>query len=246
MRGLGWPAAALALSTLASAGCGLADELAEDLGSPFGVPDTEVLGLPADDVEAIIGLAVARFSAYVALREALPFDLLTGDIGCGTPSQQGAAVVIVTDLGCALGGDGAGRVTLRQEERVSATSSLPRFTLTYDEAVAGGLSVEGVEVIDQTSDGASDHDLDLEQDGAEWRYTFRASELAPDTPAFDYLIPSPAGEVPVRLTNPETIGGFATVILFGRDGLVRCDLRDSDPSLGVRGRCDNGVVFGLP
>jgi hypothetical protein len=239
-------AALVALSLLGLASCGFVDELAEDLGSPFGVPDVDVLGLPEADVEVIIGLAVARFSSYVALREAIPFELLTNDSGCGVARTEGAAVVLETDLGCALGGAGSGAVSLRQEARSTATSSLPRFTLTYTAAVAHGLRVDGVEVIDQTADGASDHDLALVQDEVSWRYRFRASELAPETPAFDYLIPSRVGEVPVRLTNAETIGGFATVILFGRDGVVRCDLRNSDPDLGVRGRCDNGLVFGLP
>ncbi len=239
--------AGLLLTLVAGPGCGLADDLAEELGSPFGLPDVDVLGLEADAIAGVIAEVMGRFRAYAALRDAIPFDVLTGGTSCSTLTQPDATTVRVdTDLGCAFGAAGGGQVTLVQDGRVVGASNLPRFALTYAGAVAGGLRVDGTEVIDQTTDGAAEHDLDLVQDDAAWRYVFRASDLAPDTPAFDYLVPSASGNVPVRITNPETIGGFATVILFGRDGLVRCDLRNSDPDLGVRGRCDNGVVFGLP
>jgi hypothetical protein len=228
---------------LALAGCEFPDEASGNLDLPLAMPSGDVRSLEADHVEGIVAEVASRFRAYAALREAIPFGLVTGDACTVVSTVDAATVRADTDLACALGDAGGGAVSLVQTQ--DAGGDL-RLTVRYEEAVAHGVSVAGEERVTQTAGGVATHGLDLVQDSVAWRYAFRAGELAPDSPVFDYLIPGPGGDVPVRLTNPEALGGFATVTLFGLDGILRCDLRASDPSLGVRGTCDNGVVFGLP
>jgi hypothetical protein len=228
---------------LGLAGCEFPDEASGDLDLPLAMPSGDVRSFEAATIEAIVTEVAARFRAYAALREAIPFALVTGDACTVVSTVDAATVRADTDLACALGDAGGGAVSLVQTQ--DAAGDL-RLTVRYEDAFAHGVAVAGEERIARTDAGVATHGLDLIQDSADWRYTFRAGELSADRPVFDYLVPGPGGDVPVRLTNAETFGGFATVTLFGLDGLLRCDLRASEPSLGVRGTCDNGVVFGLP
>lgn len=237
-------ARAVAVATLIGlAGCELPDATSDDLNLPLAVPSGDVRTFEGPALEAIIAEVAARFRAYAALREAIPFALVMGDACTVVSTVDATSVRADTDLSCALGEAGSGAVAVVQTQ---GADGAVRLVVRYEEARAQGLAVTGEERVTQSESGVLTHALDLLQDAATWRYTFRSGELAPDSPVFDYLVPGPSGEVPARLTNPETFGGFATVTLFGLDGVLRCDLRASDPGLGVRGTCDNGVAFGLP
>lgn len=236
---------AVALSALLGA-CGFdPSDFAAFLGDDFGDSTATVMDLDEAGVERVMDAAVGRFRAYSELREAVPFAAVGGG-ACAVEQESGEAVVIVTDMSCAVGGDGA--VTLLQEQVATTPVPVFRFSLGYEDVLSGDLAVAGTEILVETvdDDGATVHTLDVVQDGVRWDYTFRSGLLGGATPVFDYVIATSGGNITVRLTNPTTPGAFATVLLTGIDGALRCELRDTDWSLAPRGVCDNGVVFGLP
>ena len=96
-------------------------------------------------------------------------------------------------------------------------------------------------------DGASVRTLALTQNGFEFDYAFRLGQLDPETPVFDYAFDIAGGGIAVRLTNPATVGAFASVIVTGIDGRLVCEIRDAawEPGDAARGTCDNGASFGL-
>jgi hypothetical protein len=220
-------------------------DFAAFLGDGFGDATATVMDLDEAGLERVMDVAVGRFRAYSDLRDAVPFAAVGGG-DCAVEQESGEAVVIVTDMSCAVGGQGA--VTLLQEQVATTPVPVFRFSLGYEDVLSGALSVAGTEILVETvdSDGATVHTLDVVQDGVRWNYSFRSGLIGGETPIFDYVVTTSGGDLTVRLTNPTAPGVFATVLLTGIDGALRCDLRDTDWSLPPRGVCDNGIAFGLP
>ena len=89
--------------------------------------------------------------------------------------------------------------------------------------------------------------MDIEHDGFMFDYTFQMALLEEGAPAFYYEVEVEAGPVAVRLTNPATVGAFATATLSGLDSTLTCEIRNAAWSPGdpARGTCENGMVFGF-
>lgn len=224
-----------------------ASDVAGLLRNPFGEVSGRAVALDEDGIERVMNTAVGRFRAWTLLREALPFSLIA-DHPCGveTTDPRGGFLV-TTDIACAVGGDASGVVTLRQENRGGSPQVL-RFTINYDAVLVPTLSVAGSEALNETinAERATLHEVDLVVSGETLRFSFRSGLLDGSVPVFDFVVAAPDGDVTVRLTNPTSPGALASVFVTGTDGVLMCELRDSDWSLSPRGTCDNGIVFGLP
>lgn len=250
-RALGGVSMALAVS-VSAVGCdgGLSD-LATFIDSPFGDITDNVRDLDEPGVEGIMNELMRRFRAYVALREAIPFEAIAPEICIADVSSTDTRISFSADVACMLAGLASplsGEVFVAQAQLAATPVGVFRFDLDYRAVVVGALAVSGTERITETqgADGASVRRLDLVQDGETYDYEFRVGLVDGETPVFDYQIPGPDGDVVARLTNPTTVGGLVSVFLSGLDGTLACEVRNTDLARPPRGTCDNGVVFGLP
>ncbi|MCC6619932.1 MAG: hypothetical protein IT385_01675 [Deltaproteobacteria bacterium] len=238
--------------SLGAGGCdgGLSD-LATFIDSPFGDITDNVRDLDEPGVELVMNELMRRFRAYVALREALPFEAIAPDVCIANLTTTDTRISFSAEVACMLEGVTtplSGEVRVAQAQLASTPVGVFRFDLDYRLVVVGALSVSGTERITETqgADGASVRKLDLVQDGEDFAYEFRVGLVDGETPVFDYQIPGPDGDVVARITNPTTVGGLVSVFLSGLDGTLQCEVRNTDLARPPRGTCDNGVVFGLP
>ncbi len=247
-------AAALLLSLGAGAGCDLPLPNAQSnfIDAPFGDVEAKVLELDGEALGPLMTEVALRFRSYIALREVISFSDLDDDDAC-ISSLEGTAenFRFVVDLGCRFGAvaSASGQVDVRQRQIDDDPVPVFRVDADYLDAHVGAVRVDGTEQIVETGtdDGGSVRTLALTQNGFAFDYTFRLGQLDADTPVFDYAFDVDGEGVAVRLTNPATVGAFATVIVTGIDGALRCEIRDAKWEAGdaARGTCDNGASFGL-
>ncbi len=234
---------------LGASGCDVEpSDFASFLSDDFGRASDSVTALDESGVEAIVNDLMAKFRAYQTLREVVPFEALNNAACVSELDSSTTRLSMVVEGACAFGAPADGQVVALQEVLASTPVGVVRTTLDYEGVLAAGVHVDGREVITDTdgADGASVRELALEQDGVTFAYEFRLGTLEDDVPVFDYVIASRDGDVLARLTNPGSVGGFATLILSGLDGALVCEIRNTDPTRPARGTCENGVVFGLP
>ncbi|MEZ4266312.1 MAG: hypothetical protein R3F39_08025 [Myxococcota bacterium] len=223
--------------------------------SAFGDVEAEVLELDGAALGPVMTELFLRFRSYIALREVLSFADLDDEDAC--ISQLDGTVDdfrFIVDLACRFGAvaSASGQVDVRQRQIDSDPVPVFRVDAIYLNSHVGAVRVDGTEQIVETGtdDGGSVRTLALTQNGFAFDYTFRLGQLDPETPVFDYAfdIGGVSGQgVSVRLTNPATVGAFATVLVTGVDGVLRCEIRDAawEPGDPARGTCDNGATFGL-
>lgn len=229
---------------------GLSD-FATFIDSPFGDISDNVTDLDEPGVEKIMTELMRRFRAYLALREAIPFESIAPEECITGQSSTDSRLEFSADVSCMLGAVATpvrGEVGVVQAQLASSPVAVFRFDIDYRAVVVGALEVAGSERITETQgdNGASVRKLALVQNGESFDYEFRAGLVDEDTAVFDYQIPGPDGDVVARITNPTSPGGFVSVFLSGLDGTLACEVRNSDADLAPRGTCENGVVFGLP
>ncbi|MFO0747608.1 MAG: hypothetical protein U1F43_18360 [Myxococcota bacterium] len=230
---------------------GLSD-LATFIDSPFGKISDNVKDLDKPGVEGLMNELMRRFNAYLALRDAVPFEAIAPDACIENATSTDTRIEFTTTIECMLGGSAtpplAGTLGVVQAQVASTPVGVFKFDLDYQAVQVGALTVDGSEKITETqgSDGASVRTLKLTQDGEEFDYEFRAGLVDGETPVFDYQLSGPDGDVIARISNPASAGGFVTVSFTGLDGTLSCEVRAADPARSPRGTCDNGVVFGLP
>lgn len=247
--------ACVALATLALAtGCNLptASPLSNFVDAPFGDVEAEVLELDGAALAPVMTELLLRFRSYIALRDVLSFAELDDDEDCisqldGTTDD----FRFIVDLACRFGASASasGQVDVRQRQIDADPVPVFRVDADYLNAHVGAVRVDGTERIIETGtdDGGSVRTLALTQNGFAFDYAFRLGQLDDETPVFDYAFDIEGQGIAVRLTNPATVGAFATVIVTGIDGALRCEIRDAawTPGDAARGTCDNGATFGL-
>jgi len=251
MRGATTVALALTIGASAVACDGGLSDLATFIDSPFGDITDNVRDLDEPGVEQVMNELMRRFRAYVALREAVPFEAIAPEVCIANVSSTDTRLSFTADVACMLEGAVSplsGQVRVAQTQLAATPVGVFRFDLDYRAVVVGALRVNGTERITETqsADGASVRRLDLVQDGETFDYEFRVGLVDGETPVFDYQIAGPDGDVVARLTNPTSVGGLVQVFLSGLDGTLACEVRNTDAARPPRGTCDNGVVFGLP
>lgn len=244
--------AVIALALGSGCGAGISD-FANFIGDPFGDISDSVQDLNEPELEALMAELMLRFRSYLALREAIPFEVLSPPPEQCTSEVRdtGELFSFVADVDCVFETDpAAGRIRVTQQLLAAEPVEVFRFDLDYDGVVVGAVEVAGTERITETdaSDGASVRHVELTQNGIDFDYEFRAGLADGETPVFDYQLAGPDGDVLARITNPSSAGGFVTVFLTGLDGTLACEVRDSlwTPERLPRGSCENGLVFGLP
>ncbi len=241
------------LITLMSAqmgACSASDLFTGDfLDLPFGQPGLSVTDLDQETVQPVMNTLSLRFRSYAALREELPFEMLSTPGCLSDVSQDALSVSFILDVGCAIAG-ASGNVAVKQEDVSSGSTDVTRMEVEYMDVIIDDFKVHGREVIletDPDQNGSSKRELDLVQNQDVFRYDFRLGMPDEEQLAIDYVFNPSEGTLPVRLLlPPSSPGALGTVILMAMDGTVSCELRNvSDLSI-AKGTCDNGLTFGLP
>lgn len=249
-----WTACLVVVSLALASGCELpaASSLSNFVDAPFGDVEAEVLQLDGAALGPVMTELLLRFRSYIALREVIAFADLDDDEGCMSQLEGTTDDFrFIVDLACRFGASASasGQVDVRQRQIDADPVPVFRVDADYLQAHVGAVRVDGTETIVETGtdDGGSVRTLKLTQNGFAFDYAFRLGELDPETPVFDYAFDIDGGGVAVRLTNPATVGAFATVVVTGIDGTLRCEIRDAawEPGDSARGTCDNGATFGL-
>ncbi len=247
--------ACLAMVSLAlAAGCELPSpsSLSNFVDAPFGDVEAKVQELDGAALGPVMTELFLRFRSYIALREAIAFAELDDDEACMSQLDGTADDFrFVVDLACRFGASASasGQVDVRQRQIAADPVPVFRVDADYLNAHVGAVRVDGTEQIVETGtdDGGSVRTLALTQNGFAFDYAFRLGQVDEQTPVFDYAFDIDGEGVAVRLTNPATVGAFATVIVTGIDGSLRCEIRDAawEPGDAARGTCDNGASFGF-
>jgi len=240
----------VALASAQVGACSPSDLFSGDfIDLPFGLPGLSVSDLDQETLPPVMNAVSTRFRAYAALREQLPFEILSTP-GCLTDvSQSLTSVSFTMDVGCAIAG-GSGQVFVSQEDVSSTTTHVTRMELEYLDVQIDDFRIEGLEVIletDPDKNGSSKRELDLVQNDTIFQYDFRLGMLDEEQLAVDYVFNLSQGSLPVRLIlPPSTPGALGTVILTAMDGSLVCELRNATDLSAAKGTCDNGLTFGLP
>ena len=217
----------------------------------FGTPTARVDELDEEAIGDVMTTVLLRNRMYTTMRLALPLDVLINGTAChSNVVQTDETYAFETTIACAVPealstGQVEGEVILEQ----AGAADVFIITLEYRNVSVQGASVDGAEHIIEVAgdEGMTEVSLTLEHDGFLFDYTFQMGLLSAGSPAFDYEVASPAGVVYVRLTNPATVGAFATATMSGTDATRTCEIRNAAWSPGdpARGTCDDGSVFGL-
>ena len=215
----------------------------------IGIPGVKVSELSEDELGPVMDTINTRFRLYLALRAALPFEVLTTPGCLSNIVQLDDTVGFDADVRCILGaGSGLIRIT---EKTVSAGDGLAtRFVLNYQQVVAGTVVVNGTEEVvePEAFEEPSVRTLDLVQDDTPLAYTFHLNVLDGDQVVLDYALEIEDGTLLARISGPASPGALATVTLTGTDGVLTCELRNTPwvPGQPAKGFCEGGVSFGLP
>ncbi|MCA9515777.1 MAG: hypothetical protein KC635_12595 [Myxococcales bacterium] len=256
-------AAAVALLAVPACSPSVSD-LASFIGSPYGDLSENVTDLEGDDLDAVMTELMLRFRTYLALRTIIPFSELAPEQCMSNVESGSSRFAFTADVNCTFGDAFApaeGQIDIAQEQ-VADNPVVIELDVDYKGVIVGELTVDGSEHIEETtsSDGASIRKIRLTQDGIDLDYEFRLGFLDEDVPVFDYELPSRGGNVLARVSNPQTVGAFVSVVLTGLDGALVCEVRDAawEPGDAARGTCcpvtdlaEDGtcptrVTFGLP
>ncbi len=232
--------------------CSPNDFLADFVGSSFGTAGAEVKGLASPELTTIMTALYTRYTRYVELRDALPFEVLLADACVTSTDTSPTGVSFVISVSCAFpeSPDATGQVLLEQRT-VSTAPRVTEIDIDYVNVTVDGVVVDGTEQVRETdgTEGTSQRTLDLLQNGIALSYAFRLGLLDGEQVVLDYVMKSADGkDILARLTDPQSPGAAATVLLSGVDGTLTCELRNVpwSPEQPARGMCDNGETFGLP
>ena len=242
-----------ALLAVAVGGCGFPTDEAptSEADTTFGTPTATMEALDDVAVGEAMTAALLRNRMYTAMRLALPLDVLINGTSCHSDVIQSSDLyTFQTTMACAIPDVlSSGRIAGEVFFDAQAGVDIFDITLVYDTVIVPGATVDGFEHILEVSGegGVTEVSLNLEHDGFPFDYSFRMGMLPEGSPAFDYEVETSAGVVMVRLTNPATVGAYATATVTTTDGDLTCEIRNAAWSPGdpARGTCDDGTVYGL-
>ena len=241
------------LLALSSVGCGFptSEVASTESDTAFGTPTATLDSLDEEAIGEAMTAALLRNRMYTAMRLALPLDVVINGTSCHSGVIQTSEVYsFETAMACAIPEtSSSGRIAGEVLFDGNAGVEVYDITLVYDAVVVPGAAVNGFEhIVEVVSEGGvTSVVLSLEHDGFLFDYSFRMGMLSEGSPAFDYEVETSAGVVLVRLTNPTTVGAYATATVTTVDGGLTCEIRNAAWSPGdpARGTCDDGTVYGL-
>jgi hypothetical protein len=235
--------------------------VAEQANASQAVPQGILGDLSEQSLEALMTEVLLRFRSYEELRERLPLELLLSpgadcrdDISFDTVN----GVHFLLDLSCEFapalnGAVWEGSVEVAYEfvsvmDAGSSPSELDILMTYWDVRLGDEFSVDGVETLfDDTSSASTTIGLDVVQTGLDLAYEFQIEQISVDQVLISYDVQTPSGPFGVILSNPGSLGAFASATVMGIDGSLQCEIRNAawEPGQPAKGTCEDGSVFGL-